>query len=440
MIENIEIKRANFSCNMLSENEDISGFLKDINNIAKGYYFTGNNSGVTLLSICVVANAPKITAKPIFSEKGFNIVEFNNPTILSGNQDIENKKIIDRFSKLKSIVCSLEIDNIFILILYNKSFDNVKINGLERILESSESNKSNSSSDMFSSVEPKFSMDQVVLNDSLKLEIEKTLIILEHKNIIYEEWGFNLIEKQPKAIINFYGAPGTGKTMTAHAIANRLECKIVSVNYADIESKYVGDAPKNLLGAFNSAKNQNALLFFDEADSFLGKRISNISSSSDQAINSLRSQMLILLDDFEGVIIFATNLIKNYDKAFESRIFKHLKFELPCFDIRKDIINKSIPLLVPISDRENPLCESDLEELSVLSDGFSGRHIKTAVLDGLTNALLNKRKHVKFNDFILSFNNKKNEIELLNNERGEISNVRKNILSTIIKNNLDKEK
>ena len=68
------------------------------------------------------------------------------------------------------------------------------------------------------------------------------------------------------------------------------------------------------------------MLFFDEADSFLGKRIQNVSSSSDQAINSLRSQMLILLEDFEGVVVFATNLADNYDKAFESRICKHISF------------------------------------------------------------------------------------------------------------------
>lgn len=70
-------------------------------------------------------------------------------------------------------------------------------------------------------------------------------------------------------------------------------------------------------------------MFFDEADSFLGKRIQNVNQSADQALNSLRSQMLILLEEHSGVVIFATNLVSNFDKAFQSRILKHIKFDLP---------------------------------------------------------------------------------------------------------------
>ncbi|MGC8140941.1 AAA family ATPase, partial [Salmonella enterica] len=82
-------------------------------------------------------------------------------------------------------------------------------------------------------------------------------------------------------------------------------------------------APKNLQAAFDVAKNNDCVLFFDEADSFLGKRITNVVQGADQALNSLRSQMLILLEEFKGIVIFATNLVTNFDTAFESRILKH---------------------------------------------------------------------------------------------------------------------
>lgn len=205
----------------------------------------------------------------------------------------------------------------------------------------------------FIATEPKFTMEQVILPDELKVEIDNTLTILEKQHIIYDEWGFSEIDPSPKSILNFHGAPGTGKTMMAQAIADRLGTKIMAVNYSEIESKYVGDAPKNLQKAFETAQTENPLLFFDEADSFLGKRIQNVSGSSDQAINSLRSQMLIFLENFSGVVIFATNLVDNYDKAFESRIFKHIKFELPNEILRSELILKMIPNKVPFEDNCN---------------------------------------------------------------------------------------
>ena len=151
------------------------------------------------------------------------------------------------------------------------------------------------------------------------------------------------MDSKPKSILNFYGPPGTGKTMCAHAISNMLNKPLLALNYSEIESKYVGDAAKNLKKAFDTARDKEAVMFFDEADSFLGKRIENVTQGSDQALNSLRSQMLILLEEHEGIVIFATNLVTNFDKAFESRILDHIKLELPNREARADIINKMLP-------------------------------------------------------------------------------------------------
>src|SRR5690606_16063024 len=187
---------------------------------------------------------------------------------------------------------------------------------------------------------------------------------------------------------------------------------IMALNYADIESKFVGEAPKNLVKAFETAQNEKAVLFFDEADSFLGKRISNVTSNADQSVNSLRSQMLILLDNFKGIVIFATNLIENYDSAFESRIFRHLFFDMPNATNRKKIISMSIPEKVPYEDG-NGITAEQLDDLVQLSDGFNGRHIKNAILSGLANAVLDDREFVRFNDFKSSFLETKDTISSL---------------------------
>lgn len=227
---------------------------------------------------------------------------------------------------------------------------------------------------------PKYSINQVILSDSTRQDIEDAIKVIRYKDLIYEIWGFKSIDPVPRSIINLFGEPGTGKTMTAHAIADSLGMPILLLNYSEIESKYVGEAPKNLQKAFSVAKEKNAVLFFDEADSFLGKRIEDVRHGSDQALNSLRSQMLILLEEFSGVVIFATNLVSNFDSAFNSRILKHIYFGLPNEEARAAILLHTIPNVLP---HDETLCEAAILEESKHIEGFSGRDIKNAVLDML---------------------------------------------------------
>ena len=277
---------------------------------------------------------------------------------------------------------------------------------------------------------PKFALERVILPPSVKEDILLSLTLIENQKRIYEDWGFEEVDAKPKLILNFYGPPGTGKTMVSHAIAKMLKKNILAVNYAEIESKYVGDAPKNLFKAFNTAKEADAVLFFDEADSFLGKRIQNVSSSSDQAINSLRSQMLILLEDFEGVVIFATNLADNYDKAFESRILKHIHFDLPTLENREAIIAITIPSKVPFSEEVNrgELCK----KLAEISEGFSGREIKNAVLESLTSAVQQSTEAIGEAVFLEGFQRHKERLEKFEQERKQ-----KGVLSKEVKERIE---
>lgn len=286
---------------------------------------------------------------------------------------------------------------------------------------------------VFLPITPLYSLDRIYLSQATKDEIEKTITMLKEFYKLYEEWGFKEIEPSPKAIINFFGPPGTGKTMTAHAIAKILGKKILILNYADIESKFVGDAPKNLVKAFNVAKKEDAVLFFDEADSFLGKRITSVSTSADQAVNSLRSQLLMLLEEFSGIVIFATNLIENYDRAFKSRIFKHIKFELPDPEVRRTMILKMIPSKVPLA-RE--FTEEEIAELVKISDGFSGRDIKNAIRDALVSAIHEAKDYVEYEDFKRSFETYRQS--KLSIDKG-LSNIDTDAIKKTIKENLAKE-
>lgn len=101
------------------------------------------------------------------------------------------------------------------------------------------------------------------------------------------------------------------------------------VDYADIESKYVGETSKNLTKLFDRASAGNALLLFDEADALLSRRVTEMSSVTDVSVNQTRSVLLTLLDRFSGIVIFTTNFISNYDPAFLRRIPYHIHFPLP---------------------------------------------------------------------------------------------------------------
>ncbi len=108
--------------------------------------------------------------------------------------------------------------------------------------------------------------------------------------------------------------------MAAETLAARLGMKILMATYADIGSKFHGEGPKMVKAIFMAAEREDAVLFLDESGSLLSKRLTNVSDGSSQAINSMRSQLLMSLERFKGVVIFATNLVVNYDKAFLLRL------------------------------------------------------------------------------------------------------------------------
>ena len=221
--------------------------------------------------------------------------------------------------------------------------------------------------------EPKYSFDEIILPQSVKDKIFDVANYAENSKKVFEDWGLQSVFKQSKRIgINLYGASGTGKTMAAHAIAKHLGRKILAVNYADIESKYVGETPKNIRKAFEAAAATNSILFFDEADAILSKRVTNMSNATDVSVNQTRSVMLMVMNDYQDFIIFATNFIENFDPAFMRRISTHIEFKLPDLECRKKLWQHYILPTMPNN--------IDIDELAEKYDGISGSDIANAVL------------------------------------------------------------
>ena len=193
--------------------------------------------------------------------------------------------------------------------------------------------------------------------------------------LIFGRWGLG--ERHASGLglaFNFAGPPGTGKTICAEAIAHALGMKLLVVNYAEVESMWMGETPKNVVSAFRSAVEQNAVLFFDEADAIAARRSAGSRLPQDREGNLTVNVLLRELEAFNGVVIFATNLAANFDPAFERRIRRHVRFDMPGAEERERIWQ------VQIHPRKTPLAKD--VDFRLLADRFpaSGGDIKNAVI------------------------------------------------------------
>ena len=216
----------------------------------------------------------------------------------------------------------------------------------------------------------------VILPLATRNQLEESLTKIKYHKVIYDDWGFGEIDKVGRSnILNFYGPPGTGKTLAAEAYAGCLDLPIIKLGIAEVESKLMGETSKNIQKAFEDASVQGAVLFFDEADTLLGSRLSSVTQGVDNEINAMRSTMLIELEKFSGIVIFATNFGKNYDSAFRSRISHHVEFTLPDVDARQLLWNKMIVSKIPLKQERDIL----IEQCVMDSEGFSGREIRNCL-------------------------------------------------------------
>lgn len=252
--------------------------------------------------------------------------------------------------------------------------------------ENSITEEQESYNSVFQIVQPVVTLDNdVILSTATRIQLDEGLAKLKFHKTIYEDWNFGSVDKQGRSVIlNFFGAPGTGKTLTAEAFAGSLSQPIIKLGIAELESKFMGETSKNIQTVFKIASEANAVLFFDEADTLLGKRLSSVTQGIDNEVNAMRSTLLIELERFSGIAIFATNFAKNYDEAFRSRISHHIHFDLPDLDGRKKIWSKMLVDQIPLLEPK----EDVIQAVAELSDGFSGREIRTCMRLVLPKALL----------------------------------------------------
>ncbi|MBX7491365.1 ATP-binding protein [Helicobacter turcicus] len=207
--------------------------------------------------------------------------------------------------------------------------------------------------EIFEFLRPKVTLNDVVLNTSTKETLEVLLKQMDSKVLQrLKDWGIKDKKRGIDAKIIFYGAAGTGKTMTALALAKSLKKPVLSFDCSKILSMYVGESEKNVRKIFESYKElcvsskQNPILLLDEADQFLSTRTTS-GSGADKMHNQMQNIFLEQIEKFDGILIATTNLLETLDTAFSRRFNYKIEFKRPNFEERVRLWEKLLPKNAP---------------------------------------------------------------------------------------------
>ena len=158
------------------------------------------------------------------------------------------------------------------------------------------------------------------LNIKGKVKLEKVVKAVGN----YLDADFNeASEDKPRMNLLLFGPPGTGKTEFVKYLGKTLDRKVLVVKGSDLLSKWVGESEQNIASAFRRAEAEHAILFFDEVDGLVQSRDNAQASWQVTQVNELLQQM----ENFDGVMVAATNFCKNLDPAIMRRFTFKLEFD-----------------------------------------------------------------------------------------------------------------
>lgn len=210
--------------------------------------------------------------------------------------------------------------------------------------------------------------DDLVINDELKEQINELKSWLKYNDQLVGEWGMgDRLRKGYRTLL--YGPSGTGKTFTAGLLGKEVGKDVYKIDLSMVVSKYIGETEKNLELLFARAEDKGWILFFDEADALFGKR-TNVRDAHDKYANQEVSYLLQRIEDYNGMVILATNMKNNIDDAFIRRFNSILKFSLPEAEERVKIWRLAFPKDVRFSNEQEETVDiPDLVKNYLLSGG-----------------------------------------------------------------------
>jgi SpoVK/Ycf46/Vps4 family AAA+-type ATPase len=236
-------------------------------------------------------------------------------------------------------------------------------------------------------------LDDVVLPSRARGRIRELTDRIAHRDLVVRTWGYGRHHDNAAGLIAlFHGPPGTGKTMTAAALARSVGLPAYVVDLSALVSKFIGETEKALARVFDRAAREACILVFDEADAVFGRR-TEVADSHDRYANQEVSYLLSRVEAHPGVVILTTNLLANIDDAFQRRIHVMVEFPEPGASERVRLWQSVLPPDLPLHDAV---------DLPALAQRFplSGAQIRDAGLEAAYLAAADG--HVVTQDYLLA--------------------------------------
>ncbi len=232
--------------------------------------------------------------------------------------------------------------------------------------------------------------DLVLAPETMK-QVEELELWLRYGQIML--YDLNMIKKiKPGFRVLFHGPPGTGKTLTASLLGKKTGKSAYKIDLSMIVSKYIGETEKNLANLFDRAENKQWILFFDEADALFGKR-TNVKDAHDKYANQEVSYLLQRVENYNGLVILASNFKNNIDESFTRRFQSHIYFPLPKYNERLLIWKGAFPTHMKPDDA------ADLNALARQYE-LTGAHIMNIVQFACLQALSRNEKQISNGDIL----------------------------------------
>ncbi|MFQ5328462.1 MAG: ATP-binding protein [Thermodesulfobacteriota bacterium] len=248
--------------------------------------------------------------------------------------------------------------------------------------------------DFFEVVKPSVSMEQVILHPATREDIGAVIEMIRGNTAgVLHEWGVNGSnltrpssgrKGRHSVTMLYHGAPGTGKTLTAHAVAHALKSRLLTFDCSRILSCWVGESEKSTRRIFDRYRELSKgmkippVLLLNEADQFLHRRI-NATRSVENMHNQMQNIFLEQLEQFEGLLIATTNLVENLDPAFSRRFDYKICFRRPGPGERLKLWQIHMPRKVPMDE------DVDIDFLAEYYD-LSGGQIAVVIRNAATRA------------------------------------------------------
>lgn len=221
-------------------------------------------------------------------------------------------------------------------------------------------------------ITPAITLSDVVFTPRCAEQMRMLVGRVRNRGLVLDEWGMRPGGARGRGVTALFAGPsGTGKTMSAEALAGELGVPLFFVDLASVIDKYIGETEKNLEDVFRTVENEDGVLLFDEADALFGKR-SDVSDARDRYANIEVAYLLQRIEAFDGLAILTTNLRANLDEAFQRRLDMIVDFPEPTADVRATLWD------VALGRFASALSEQDRLDLATLD--IAGGTIRSAVV------------------------------------------------------------